>query len=127
MRLVMYYDELYGDSGTVYRVQLDDGREVTLRKKHYTGEIQTETPPDPDIDLLEIYRFLKRNAHSHDFSIPVFERKWRISYRKVWDACYSFRQAYELAGKLWESIKDPGRVELFRIRCGNTVIRDWIC
>lgn len=111
---------------TLYAVQLGDGREVNVMRKHLTGLVYVMEPCPDDIDERYVLAFLRRSEYAVDFSCPVWERRRRYSYAPVRDACYSPEQAFILADECWKGDKHRDSYVLFRIRVGNAILKDYL-
>ena len=114
------------DGRTLYTVQLDDGREVDVMRKHLTGLAYVMEPHPEDICERNVIAFLRRGEYAVDFSTPVWERQRRQSFAPVKSTCYSPEQAFMLADEYWNKDRHRDGYTLFRIRVGDKVLKDYL-
>lgn len=114
------------DGRTLYTVQLDDGREVDVMRKHLTGLAYVMEPHPEDVCERNVIAFLRRSEYAVDFSTPVWERKRKQSYTPVRITCYSPEQALILADECWNEDRYRDGYTLFRIRVGDKVLKDYL-
>lgn len=114
------------DGRTLYTVQLDDGREVDVMRKHLTGLVYVMKPHPKDVCERDVIAFLRRSEYAVDFSTPVWERKRKQSYAPVHITCYCPEQALMLADECWNEDRHRDGYTLFRIRVGDKVLKDYL-
>ena len=59
------------DGRTLYTVQLDNGREVDVMRKHLTGLVYVMEPHPENVNERSVIAFLRGSEYSADFSAPV--------------------------------------------------------
>ena len=111
---------------TLYAVQLDDGREVYVMRKHLTGLAYVMEPCPKDIDEGIVLAFLRDSEYSLDFTMPVWERRRWNAYAPVRSTCYSPEQAFMLADEYWNKDKHRDGYTLFRVRVGKKILKDYL-
>lgn len=132
MKLTNYRDITGKDPRTEYEVELDNGQMIMVIRKHFPewdesrGLWYASVPKNCKVSDRDVIAFVKSVAPKEHTMMPVFERKLKGAFAVVSDTCYSIEQAVWLAKHRWYEDANPDRWELFQIRGGKEVIKNYL-
>ncbi len=117
------------DRATVYDVKLNDGRMVSVERKHFPSLMGSSPmasvvkPCDDDIDEQAVLRELR--SICDDFGMASVVRKARLGYKHICDTYYSLEQAIFNADQMWAETKNKSDLDFLYIKKDGKIVKNY--